>query len=412
MLNLARFVAILSFLLFQANTALAVYTQAGIVITSPPVPKPTSCANEDLLRRQNSCSFGACGTECLAQGAFCCGPAGTLATSPFWVCDNGACITSVRGSTGIVDCYDPDNPEGTTQSCIDNVPTTTCFSTDRCFTCSTDEPFCFWQTYLAANSPTLRWFSCVSSKIQDATFYAATITGNLTYPNTLAVPTAAPTTTVPTTTSTASPTKGSSPSTGAIIGIAAAGGVALIASVAIIAWCCVHLRNHRHTPPPPPDSAGMPYPLPPVELPPNDQPVDYTGYNQHGLQMSSTAYSLTPSSTQCSPSQYATTGSGDEMGYWIRQRMTEGGSGVAELPSKRASEREKWVGMGEGDTNVEGYDGRRASSTRPPSVRPPSARPPSVRPQVGSPVQSPQEQLPDRGSYVEGDDWDHMTARL
>lgn len=41
------------------------------------------------------------------------------------VCDNGACVTSVRGESGGIDCYDPDNPVATIQSCIDNIPTAT-----------------------------------------------------------------------------------------------------------------------------------------------------------------------------------------------------------------------------------------------------------------------------------------------
>ncbi|KAF2272851.1 uncharacterized protein EI97DRAFT_197889 [Westerdykella ornata] len=109
-------------------------SQERLLITAPPNPQATSCANVKVLKRQENCEFGVCGGACLEQGAFCCGPAGSLATSPNWVCDNGACITSVRGTTGIVDCYDPDNPQGTTQSCIDNVPTTTCKPTDRCYT--------------------------------------------------------------------------------------------------------------------------------------------------------------------------------------------------------------------------------------------------------------------------------------
>lgn len=130
-----------------------------------------------LFRRKQDCSFGRCGSTCLAQGAFCCNPGGTDKLEPGWICDNGACITSIRASSGIVDCYDPDNPSGTTQSCIDNVPTTTCRSTDRCYTCETDVPFCHWQTYIDTASPVLSWFSCISSSATDATFYAATITG-------------------------------------------------------------------------------------------------------------------------------------------------------------------------------------------------------------------------------------------
>ena len=109
----------------------------------------------------------------------------------------------------------PDNPSGTTQSCIDFKPTATCFSTDRCYTwyvlgpstpfstkalhcitllcygirkkerkltpsfgicSSSDSPYCWWQTWVADNSPTLKWFDCVTTSIPDATFLAATIT--------------------------------------------------------------------------------------------------------------------------------------------------------------------------------------------------------------------------------------------
>ena len=56
--------------------------QEQLLITAPPAAQATHCANVNLLRRQD-CSYGKCGTECLAQGAFCCGPAGTLATSPY-----------------------------------------------------------------------------------------------------------------------------------------------------------------------------------------------------------------------------------------------------------------------------------------------------------------------------------------
>ncbi|KAF2785450.1 hypothetical protein K505DRAFT_369309 [Melanomma pulvis-pyrius CBS 109.77] len=106
----------------------------GQLLITPPPSRPTLCPTVNVLARQESCQFGQCGEECLSQGAFCCGPAGTSASVPLWICDNGACITSVRGTTGIVDCYDPDNPSGTTQSCIDLRATTSCNPTDRCYT--------------------------------------------------------------------------------------------------------------------------------------------------------------------------------------------------------------------------------------------------------------------------------------
>jgi hypothetical protein len=166
------------------------------------------------------------------------------------ICDNGACITSVRGTTGVVDCYDPDNLSGTTQSCIDNVPTTTWLvpeiretateltrpatwvavltlcseSTDRCYTCSTDEPFYYWQTYIDTNSPTLSWFSCVTSQLADETFYASSITNNL-FPI---------------------QTSGSNNPTlpvGGIVGIAVGGAVFLIICVALVVCFCFRRRS-------------------------------------------------------------------------------------------------------------------------------------------------------------------------
>lgn len=339
-------------LVIHFSNAFAIYTQAGIVITAPPIPKPTDCVNAGLFQRQDSCSYGLCGTECLDQGAFCCGPAGTLATSPYWVCDNGACITSIRGSTGVVDCYDPDNPQGTTQSCIDNVPTTTCQSTDRCYTCSTDEPYCFWQTYIADNSPTLSWFSCVITKVPDATFYAATITGDLTYPTT---PFTAP---APSSTPASAPVL----SNGAIIGISVGAGVVLIGCAVGIIWCCTILRKKKRLADTNAPSLGHSQlgHEGPAELPPNAPPVFYPSTPPNP----STAYSPTQSSTRFSPSQYqATLAPGEDIEYWSRMTPRGGNwgtEGTPELPTKKASTRER--------------------------------------------------EERDRGSYVEGDDWDHMAA--
>jgi hypothetical protein len=221
---------------------------------------------------------------------------------------------------------------------------------------STDEPYCFWQTYIADNSPTLNWFSCVVSKTADATFYAATITGNLTYPTTPF--------TAPTGTTSSSSTSASAPvlSNGAIIGISVGGGVVLIGCVAGIIWCCIVLRKRRSSNTTAPSRARAQLGrVSPVELPPNAAPVFYHGTPPNP----STAYSPTQSSTRFSPSQYqATLVSGEEIEY--RRRMTPGSGNLgtdaaAELPTKRASTRER--------------------------------------------------EERDRGSYAEGDDWDHMTAR-
>jgi len=118
-------------------------------------------------------------------------------------------------------------------------------ATDRCYTCSTDVPFCHWETYIDPASPTLLWFDCISSKIPDATFYASSVTNNLTV-----------------TSQTSTPDNSSSPLTpGAIGGIAGAGAAALIACVAILAWCCFRRRSKPPKPQEMPSETTM---VPPV----------------------------------------------------------------------------------------------------------------------------------------------------
>ncbi|PVI03652.1 hypothetical protein DM02DRAFT_625704 [Periconia macrospinosa] len=212
--------------------------QGRLMITKPPVAQPSHCSGRNLFRRDGACQFGQCGTKCLAQGAFCCGPAGTLATSPYWVCDNGACVTSVRGTTGNVDCYDPDNPSAQIQSCIDLRATATCNQGVRCYTCDSEAPYCRWETYIASNSPTLRWFSCDTSKVPDVTLFANTISNNL--------PSSASAT--PDTSKTSS-SSGSNHrlSTSAIIGIGVGGGLAIVGIAGIIAFVCLKKRASRST---------------------------------------------------------------------------------------------------------------------------------------------------------------------
>ncbi|KAF2730504.1 hypothetical protein EJ04DRAFT_586206 [Polyplosphaeria fusca] len=207
------------------------------LITAPPAIQATHFPSLGLLKRNEACQFGQCGADCLSQGAFCCGPAGTLAISPMW----GACVTSVRGTTGTVDCYDPDNPSGTVQSCIDLNPTATCNPTDRCFTCDSEAPFCRWETYIASGSPTLRWFSCETSKLPDATFFAATITNNL-LSNIAATSESSESVPRP---SSSSARRSQRLSTGAIIGIAVGGGIAVISLAGIIAFFCLKKRKAR-----------------------------------------------------------------------------------------------------------------------------------------------------------------------
>ncbi|KAF2470641.1 uncharacterized protein BDR25DRAFT_31470 [Lindgomyces ingoldianus] len=299
--------------------------QDALLITPPPIPEPTHCPSPNLLKRQLSCTYGQCGDNCLSQGAFCCGPAGTLATSPYWVCDNGACITSVRGSTGIVDCYDPDNPSGTTQSCHDHGATSSCSSTDRCFTCDTDVPYCHWETWIdkPTNSPTLKWFSCIESRIADATIFAANIT----------IPSQTNPSTSTTTSTSTSPSGNSSPlSTGAIIGIAVGAGIAIIGAVAILLYCCFKKRQtsrlrpqelsaeeqNKQTSPPP-----MIY-QPPVEL-------DVPRHDRSELG-STTAYSPhSQISTPFTPHDERYAQNVEEIDMWRR------GMDASELPTKMPS---------------------------------------------------------------------------
>lgn len=97
--------------------------QYGITTSPPDFPLSDYRAPE-LFRRQDTCSYGKCGNGCLSQGAFCCNPAGTDKAVPscknlmlemsgmsgtdvvIGVCDDGTCITSIRGERGIVDCYE------------------------------------------------------------------------------------------------------------------------------------------------------------------------------------------------------------------------------------------------------------------------------------------------------------------
>ncbi|KAF1962946.1 hypothetical protein CC80DRAFT_530834 [Byssothecium circinans] len=239
------------FLFIQPLPVAGFGLQAQHSITQPPVPRATQCIQDSLLQRQESCQYGKCGTKCLVQGAFCCGPAGSLATSPYY-------------------CYDPDNPSGTTQSCIDAKPTATCASTDRCYTCSSEQPFCQWETYIQSNTPTLRWFSCVETKRADLTFVAETITQNspTTPSGTAHFPTGSASTN-----STA--TKHPSLSTGAIVGIGVGSGLALAGIAAMVALLCL--------------KRGKPRP-PPLPLPRLDSSVQTQKVEPHPLELDSYQY--------------------------------------------------------------------------------------------------------------------------
>jgi hypothetical protein len=103
-------------------------------------------------------------------------------------------------------------------------------STDKCYQCSTDVPFCHWQTYIAAGQPTLSWFSCISASMADDTLFASTITNNLLSAG-------------PSGSASNGTSSSSSLSTGAIAGIAIAGAVAIIACVAIVTVACVRVRR-------------------------------------------------------------------------------------------------------------------------------------------------------------------------
>jgi len=98
-------------------------------------------------------------------------------------------------------------------------------STDRCYTCSTDVPFCHWQTYIDTNSPVLSWFSCVSTRVADETFYAASVTAHL----------------LPSQTTSSNPTL----SVAGIVGIAVGGVVFLVTCVGLVVYFCFKRRNLR-----------------------------------------------------------------------------------------------------------------------------------------------------------------------
>ncbi|KAF2005183.1 hypothetical protein P154DRAFT_616428 [Amniculicola lignicola CBS 123094] len=340
--------------------------QEKLLITFPPTPAATNCPNTNLLKRQQSCQFGQCGTECLSQGAFCCGPAGTLATSPYWVCDNGACITSVRGTTGIVDCYDPDNPSGTTQSCLDYQRTSSCRSTDRCYTCSADFPFCRWETYVSGNGPSLSWFSCVETKLPDTTFLGATITTNLPALSRTATAEA---------TKTSSHEDGLLLSTGAIIGIAAGGGVVIIGIIALLVYCCLKKRSARKA------SQQLGVVTAPVkqEVPQQPQELDSHQYTRSELNFTGTTHSPYSEATLpfSSPQDYAR--QVEEVDMWRRETV---GYPAAELPAKNMSYAEPrevhTYGQG-GGMYVQDHQGQQYS------------------------------QLPQRDSWACGDDTGHMS---
>jgi hypothetical protein len=72
----------------------------------------------------------------------------------------------------------------------------------------------------------LSWFSCVTARIDDETFYASTITNHLLSPQTTASDNAA----LP---------------VGAIVGIAVGGAVFLITFVALVVYFCFRRKNRR-----------------------------------------------------------------------------------------------------------------------------------------------------------------------
>jgi hypothetical protein len=122
-------------------------------------------------------------------------------------------------------------------------------ATDKCYQCSTDVPFCHWQTYVEAGQPTLRWFSCISTRMGDETLFASTITNSLLGPS-------------PSGSTNSTSSSSSSLSTGDIAGIAVAGAVAIIACVAIVSIACVRVRRKKEQPAPPGTDADPNSPQP------------------------------------------------------------------------------------------------------------------------------------------------------
>jgi hypothetical protein len=155
--------------------------------------------------------------------------------------------------TNACDSYDTDNLKATTQSCLDNVATTTWYETmidshisflywfliasapgKQCYRCDTDEPFCHWETYvpIATRDPTLSWWSCVKSSTTPDIYYASTLTSNLSAP-------------APAQATVQKEKNGSSFSTGTIIGTAFGGIAFLILMFAIVAYICLMKKRSR-----------------------------------------------------------------------------------------------------------------------------------------------------------------------
>ena len=83
---------LLSNMTSKATKSVEHHSLATPVTTAPPRPKhstpivPSRYRVLELLRRQQSCSYGKCGNDCLPQGSFCCNPAGAAFDVPRWVC--------------------------------------------------------------------------------------------------------------------------------------------------------------------------------------------------------------------------------------------------------------------------------------------------------------------------------------
>lgn len=192
-----------------------------------------------------------------------------------------------------------------------------------------DQPFCQWQTYIDPNSPTLRWFSCIDTKLADLTFNANTITGNL--PSRTA-----------SSNSTGNAGKSSPLSTGAIIGIAVGGGIAVVGSVATIAFFCLKRRKAHPPPPQELDPNAMVPQMAEPDRPPME--LDANEYTRSELGGSVTAYSP---STPFTPSEgYAR--NVEEVDMWRRG-----------TPASRTDQQAKDWYFGQAQPPRELHEGRR-----------------------------------------------------
>lgn len=182
---------------------------------------------------------------------------------------------------------------------------------------TSEQPWCQWETYIASNSPTLRWFSCVETKGADLTFFANTITANLPTTGQGHSNNSASSSSTSSTSAQNGAENDSALSTGAIIGIAVGGGIALVGGLAILAFCCLKRRKSHSQKP----QELPPNPILPQMSQPHPMELDSHAYTRSELN-STTAYSprSQPSTPFTPADRYAT--SVEDIDMWRRGMTT------------------------------------------------------------------------------------------